>query len=302
MNPRYRRLLIPGLLVALVMVVLVSALVQKAQAKESDTRTVSVIDDERITEASGLAISRKHRDLVYVINDSGHAAVVYAVRLSTGNVVGATTLGGLRVSDTEALSISSGGTLWVADTGDNLRQRHDIALYAFDEPGPGNHEVRPSRFGIGFGQDGVAHDIEALMVDPRDGRIYLVTKGLLSGQILRLPKNLDPVWSNTAEVVSDAAPGMVTDATFTPSGRYALVRSYGGVRLFDTNSWKQVDSIDVPSQQQGESIAGEVGSFLIGTEGRPSPIIRVAMPDVVKPSELSAAALAAVVVLALRRP
>ncbi len=302
MNPRYRRLLIPGLLVALVVVAAVSALIQKASAESAGPGVVSVIDDSRITEASGLAISQKHPDLVYVVNDSGHAAVVYAVELSTGKVVGTTTLQGVNVSDTEALSMGPDGKLWVADTGDNLRRRDDAALYAFDEPGPGNHQVRPDRFGIGFGKDGVAHDIEALLIDPRDGRVYLMTKGLLSGEILRLPEHLDPVWSNTAEVVGDEAPGMVTDATFTRSGRYALVRTYGDVRLFSTTTWKQMGRIKVPSQQQGESIAAENGSFLIGTEGRPSPMIRVARPDVVTPSEMSAAVFGVAAMLAFRRP
>ena len=47
--------------------------------------------------------------------------------------------------DTEALALRD-GTLWVADTGDNIQQRTDAALYALDEPGPGRHTVVPRRY------------------------------------------------------------------------------------------------------------------------------------------------------------
>ena len=120
MTPRFRRLLIPGLLVALLVVVLVAAISGRADGAEPgqpvDSTVVSRIDDVRITESSGLAVSTKHEDLAYTINDSGSAATVFAIRVSTGDVVGTTTVRHPTFNwlDTEALALRD-GTLWVAD-------------------------------------------------------------------------------------------------------------------------------------------------------------------------------------------
>ncbi len=52
--------------------------------------------------------------------------------------------------------------------------------------------------------------------------------------------------------------------------------------MYDPKGWKQVEEIAVPEVEQGETIAMEPGgtSFLIGSEGENSPLIRVAYgPD-----------------------
>jgi len=273
MHPRYRRLLIPGLLVGLVVVVVIASLAQKADAAESTT--VSVIDDPRITEASGLAISLDHRDLVYVINDSGHAAEVFAVRLSTGEVVGTTSVAGATWQDAEALAIDADGTLWVADTGDNLRRRSGVALYALAEPGPGDHVVQARRFPVTFA-DG-AHDVEALLIDPTTATTYLVTKGLLRGQFFALPDELTESGPNVASVVGGNAPGMVTGGAFAHDGRRLFLRTYSSVHEYDPVDFTAIGLISAPRQEQGESLAVESGdaTLLLGTEGRPAPIIRL---------------------------
>src|SRR5688500_14173045 len=153
MTPRYPRLLIPGLLVALLVVVLVAAISERADGAEPgqpvDFTEVSQIGDDRITESRGLAVSSKHRDLAYTVNDSGSSATVLDIRVSTGDWDGTTTVRHPTYTwlDTEALALRD-GTLWVADTGDNFGQRTDAALYAIDEPGPGNHTVVPRRYAV----------------------------------------------------------------------------------------------------------------------------------------------------------
>ncbi|MET1134301.1 MAG: hypothetical protein ABWX60_12845, partial [Aeromicrobium sp.] len=124
MNPRRRRLLIPGLLVALIVVVLVASLVDRAEAATDEP--VAVLGDARITESSGLAVSSSHEGLAYTVNDSGNAAEVFAVDLATGDVVGVTTVRAT-FRDVEALALRD-GTLWIGDVGDNRAERDDLAL------------------------------------------------------------------------------------------------------------------------------------------------------------------------------
>lgn len=275
MNPRHRRLLIPGLLIALLVVVLVSSLARRADGAESGPDVVSRMSDPRITESSGLAVSVKHDDLAYTINDSGHDPIVFAVKISTGGVVGTTTITGNTPIDIEAIAIDGDGELWVADTGDNRERRTDVALYALPEPGPGDHAVAATRYPLTY-PAGPA-DVEALLINPRTGAKGLVTKGLFAGELLALPKKLTADQPNTAEATGHDMPAMVTDGVVSANGRFALLRTYTDVHLYDVKTWKSIRSHTTPSQPQAESIAFERSqrSYLIGTEGANSELIRI---------------------------
>lgn len=276
MNPRYRRLLIPGLLLALLVVVLVSSLVGRAEGATAEPVVVSHIDDPRIQEASGLAISPDHEDLAYTINDSNNSPTVYAVQISTGSVVGTTTVSGGTLLDTEAIGIDGDGVLWIADTGDNRERRTDAALYAIPEPGPGAHRTTARRYPITY-ENGPAN-VEALLIDPSTGAKSLVSKSLLgNGTVYALPRTLSDRSANRATVVNQEAPSLVTDGTTTADGRFALLRSYTAAYVVDIATWRSVSSEQLPSQPQGESIAIEQQgrSFLIGSEGERSALIRV---------------------------
>ncbi|MGH3474708.1 MAG: hypothetical protein ACRDOT_07340 [Aeromicrobium sp.] len=293
MTPRFRRLLIPGLLVALLVVVLVAAISGRADGAEPgqpvDSTVVSRIDDVRITESSGLAVSSEHQDLAYTINDSGSAALVFAIRISTGDVVGVTTVRDPNFNwlDTEALALRD-GTLWVADTGDNFRQRNDAALYALDEPGPGDHTVVPRRYAVTY-EDG-PQNVEAIAVPPKSGRILLMPKQSAGGLVHRLPASLRENGANVATPTSRATPGFTTDATYTADGRQVLVRNYAAAQVHDAETWDLVRTDVLPDQQLGETIALEDSerSYLIGSEGLNSTLLRIAFnPDAAKPSPTS---------------
>ncbi len=282
MNPRHRRLLIPGLLIALLLVVLMGSLVRQADGAEPGPEVVSRIGDSRITESSGLALSVKHDDLAYTINDSGNDPIVFAIKVSTGAVVGTTTITGSAPSDTEAIAIDSKGELWVADTGDNDAERSDIALYGMPEPGPGEHSVAATRYPLTY-PDGPA-DVETLLIDPRTDAKSLVTKGMLAGELLTLPPKLSSEQPNEAEATGRDMPGRVTDGAMSADGRYALLRTNNDVHLYDAKTWKGIRSDATPPLEQGESIAIERSqkSYLIGTEGEESPLIR--MPLTLEPA------------------
>ncbi len=279
MNPRYRRMLIPGLLVLLLVVVVVASLVQDAQASqgsEAPHEVVSTIADERITESSGLALSRRYPDLAYTVNDSAHEAQVFAVRVSTGEVVGVTTLRGDGLRDVEALALDDDGRLWVADTGDNRNARRDTALYVLDEPGRGDHDVTPTRYPLSYEED-ESPDVEAVVV--RDGTVLLVSKGLLQGDVYEVAvDDLDESGRVEASLVGEEAPLMVTDAALTPDGTHVLLRTYISVVVARAGdpALAPVVTIPVTGLQQGETIAVEESgrSFLVGSEGERQPLWR----------------------------
>jgi hypothetical protein len=277
MNPRFRRLLIPGLLVGLLVVVVVVSIARRADGATADATEVSRISDARITESSGLAVSRRHPDLAYTVNDSGHGPIVFAVRVSTGEVVGTTRAEGVTWRDTESMALGPDDTLWVGDTGDNLGVRRDVALYALPEPGPGDHVVRPKRYGYTLPTG--PQDVEGIAIQPRTGRVLLMGKGLTGGRVYRLPATLHEDRPNPATETEWTTPVLTTDSAYTPDGRYVLVRNYTITQVRDARTWEVVHTDELPEQLQGETIAPEPSgtSYLIGSEGTDSALLRVGL-------------------------
>ena len=287
MNPRHRRYLIPGLLVTLLVVAALVSLAREAEGAEGDGdaqgqgsttsfEEVSTVTDPRIAESSGLAVSAQHDDLAYTINDSGNDDVVYAFRISTGEVVGATRVTGTSWRDTEALALVD-GTLWVADVGDNQGVRDDLALYAVEEPGPGDGTAGSTRYPVAY-PDG-ARDAESLAPHP-DGGFVLVSKEIPSGELFRLGPDLTTDATNVAEPMGVDTLLLATDAATSPDGRFLVVRNYIGSVVL-TLDGEVVRDQPLPEQPQGETLAFEPDgtSFLVGTEGSPWALHRVAFPE-----------------------
>jgi hypothetical protein len=274
MNPRHRRLLIPGLLLALLVIVVISSVADRSDAAAAGPEVVSTLSDGRINESSGLVVSPDDPDRAYTINDSGGASVVYAISVSTGKTLGTATVDASFV-DTEALSIDSDGTLWVADTGDNRGVRTDAALYSLPEIGDGTTTVSAKRFPIAY--PGGPLDVEALAVDPVSGKKFLISKGLFGGTAFVLPDRLVEDRANQAKALPGQIPGVVTDAAFTPDGRFVVARDYSEAYVLDPRTWSIVSSMDLPPSRQGETLAMEPGgrSFLVGSEGTASRLVRV---------------------------
>jgi len=266
----------PRTLQSLPLALTLVALCVPAAAVAADSEKVSEMSDPRIEESSGLVISPKHEDLAYTIND-GDDPIVYAIEISTGNVVGTTRVGGGEFDDTESIAIDGNGKMWLADLGDNDRERDDAALYRFPEPGPGRHSVTANRYPVSF--EGGPADIETFLVHPRTGEKFLATRDEEApGKLYSLPKKLTRNGDNRATDLHKSTPVDTSDGTFTPSGSQALIRTGFAVHVFDPETWSEVEELSVPEVENGESIAMEPGggSFIIGSEGDNSPLIRVA--------------------------
>ncbi|CAN5852697.1 hypothetical protein BH20ACT6_BH20ACT6_15140 [soil metagenome] len=251
-----------------------------AQAWGQEGRSDVTINDPRITESSALSVSPADSGLLYTVNDSGHDPIVFVVERASGKVVGTTLLEGLdpEVVDPEAMAVQ-GDTLWVGDTGDNGNRRDDVALYALPVPGRGNHTVRPDAYPLRY-PDGNP-DVEALLMAPDGGGGWLVTKEVLGGEVLALPADMQagqPVEPEPVPGVS--VPGLVTDATMLPDGKGAVVRLYGKALVYRLPDWSKVATVDLPSQQQGESITvlPDGTTLLAGSEGSPALIDAVDLP------------------------
>ncbi|GAB1820940.1 hypothetical protein [Herbidospora sp. RD11066] len=243
--------------------------------------------DARITESSGLAVSPTHPGIIYTHNDSAAAPVFYAVDSSTGRTKAAYTIRNAEARDWEGMAAyrdrSGRGVLFFGDIGDNLDGAwQDISVYKVTEPNRlrgGAIDAVRYRFRYADG----ARNAEGLMVDPRTGRLYIVTKEF-DGLIYAAPKQLRTDRVNVLKRVG-SAPTMATDAAFAPDGSSFVVRTYFSATLYRKID-DEISGVGMPMLRQSESItySADGKSLLTGSEGEHSPVVRVPLPESAKPS------------------
>ncbi len=159
------------------------------------TPSATIADTEAI-ELSGLGTSRALAGTVWTHNDSGDTARLFAIG-TDGATRGVLSISGATATDWEDMAIGpcgSGWCLYAADIGDNDLVRPRVRVYEIDEPAQisGAQTANARTFDVAY-PDG-AHNSEALIVDPRDGEAYIITKQTPPGpaspsKVFRMPKS-----------------------------------------------------------------------------------------------------------------
>lgn len=256
--------------------------------------------DERIAESSGIAPSLRHEGVWWTHNDSGDfLPEVFAVN-EEGETLATITLN-VELRDWEAISLAQGPggepEVFVGDIGDNFAGGWtEVRVYHFVEPEVlTDVTLDPSVLTFTY-EDG-GRDAEGMMIDPRDGRLYVVSKEFAGG-VYAAPENLDPEGGNVLSRI-DSAPLFATDAAFSPDGTRYAIRTYWGVTIYDSSDGvpgSSLGSFDLPEMEQGESVAftPDGTALMAGTEGMNSPVWRVPLegrklPEMVAVEEEAAA-------------
>lgn len=197
------------------------------------------IEDPDLAEVSGIAPSATRAGVLWMHTDSGGPPRLYAV--DTGGAVRGSVRLPVENVDFEDLAAAdcpdgSGPCLWLADTGDNRRERGSVWVYAIPEPVVIGVDVAALwRFGVTY--PGGPVDVEALAVAPDGQAFWLFEK--LDGPVARVFASPGPlVDGSTVEVVEVAqldAPGIniangrsITGADLHPTGERLLIRVYTG--------------------------------------------------------------------------
>ena len=242
---------------------------------------------DQVTEASGIAVSSTYPDTIWMHNDSGGGAVVYATTFAGAD------MGTFEIDapafDWEDMAIGPGPSpetdyLYLGDIGDNLHFRDAITVYRIVEPTPdpaGGEATNVARFDLAYPDPG--YDSESLLVDPVTGDLLVVTKPTSgeSALIFRAPAGELREGSTTSLVLVGSFPVdrgvFVTAADINGSGSVIVFRGYNEVWL-----WERLDldftetfapePCRTPStaEVQGEAIAfGPDGySYFTISEGR----------------------------------
>jgi hypothetical protein len=264
-----------------------------------------VFTDPELDEVSGLAASHAHPGLYWAHNDGGHGPILIAIRSDGSRVASIRAEGVTNVDweDIDSFDLDGKHYLMVADTGDNGGIRKTLALHVFEEPARlrDGDSVRPA-WTINFRWPDGARDCEATAVDAVNGEILLISKKRVPPDMLRLPLRPGPELQ-TAQLLT-TLPGIgqpsedqlrknpvygryrsqITGADLSPNGRVLAVLNYHSVYTYvraPGQDWVQAmktapGELDYPWLPQAEGIAFSLDgrSLLIGSEQRPSPLLR----------------------------
>ncbi|GAA1897142.1 hypothetical protein GCM10009716_04030 [Streptomyces sodiiphilus] len=246
------------------------------------------IEDERITESSGLQASERHPGVYWTHNDSGYAPRVYAVDSATGQTVATVTLEGVEGRDLESIHLGPDGDLYVGDIGDNFDGAWPhVWIYRFPEPERlADVALTPVVYTVRY-EDG-PRDAEALMVHPGTGRVYIASKkGDATGALYAGPEQLTAEGVNVFRRVADTEL-QVTGGAFSPDGTRLVLRGYFAAEMY---RWdpdgppEEIGTVTVPLQRQGESVTftRDGRTLMFGSEGLRSQVRPVALDDELLP-------------------
>ncbi len=217
------------------------------------------LSSTEIDEASGIAHSRRSSDMLWTHNDSGNQPVLYAIG-TDGRLRGKVRIKGVKNVDWEdiaAFSLDGQSWLLIADVGDNGGRRRDCVLHVIAEPDiasltPEREQVVEVAWSIPIKYPDQPHDCEAVAVDVRERRVYLLGKRSHPSPLWALP--LLPDYSGQPVLAQEVAQvdgipqptseqrafpfstgrwrGQPTSMDISADGLYAAVLSYGDVMVF----------------------------------------------------------------------
>ena len=264
---------------------------------------IGSIKSPDITESSGLAASRCQTGVLWTHNDSGDDAFIYAINLK-GDSLGTWKIPNAQNIDWEDIAAykDKGGQcfIYIGEIGDNKAKRDEHAVYRVAEPTVSPVTASSNRQApltaknaaiIRFSYPERNSDAETLMVNPKNGDIYVVTKRVSGpASVFRLKPEFDRGETAKAEKVAElsvpAIPnGFLTGGDISPDGRHMIICDYTQAYEYTLPKgadfdevWKQIpETVDRGQLKQGEAVCYNVdGTAIFATsEGKNSPLIEV---------------------------
>ncbi len=286
-----------------------------APAPRFPVRQTGLIAAAELIETSGMACARHEADLIWMVNDGGHAPVLFAVR-SDGHDLGRVTVRGARNEDWEDLA----GFEWegqafilVADVGDNKAVRDAVHIYVVAEPtrrpGGGFPAQVDIAWQLAFRYEDGPRDCESVGVDTQRGTILLITKRSTPPQVYSLP--LRPAAGVRATAlrvgtVPRIPPPTAHDLAANPrfgalqsqptaldirsDNRLAMILTYKDAYLFarkTEETWAMALAhkpltVPLPEMRQKESacLTPDGRRLYVSSERRPTPLLAVTLEHI----------------------
>lgn len=279
-----------------------------AQQETDILEKLCVVQDEQISENSGIVLSELNEDTIWTHNDSGHAPKLFLISQTSGKTLATVQLAESKNIDWEDISrfqAADKNYIVVADVGDNLKRRETYQLLSFREPelseldhdSPTVADFQIDNWTkIQFKYEDGSHNCEAVSVDFANRQVILLEKVYVEHRnvpgvyILDLPKTLgDEIL--TARRVAEVPMKNITAMGLSPDGKRIISRTYLQGFLFEreeSQTWEQAfqdnapQTLALPIQRQGEGVcfSADGRSILCSSEFTKSPIWKVQLEDI----------------------
>lgn len=233
----------------------------------SSPKAVGKLSNKEIDEASGIAFSRTHEDIIYTHNDSGGKPYIYMID-TYGGEKGKIILEGVKNRDWEDIAVGPGPNpnlhyIYVGDIGDNRGVYPEIFIHRLAEPKPFTSELRikPKTLKLTY-PDG-PKDAETLMVDPVSKDIFILSKRDSANILYRVPTTAFEKDEYVLEKVMELPFTMSVAGDISFDGTQILIKNYLTVFFWERKAGESIpealsrDPLILPykPEPQGEAIA-----------------------------------------------
>ena len=202
---------------------------------EPEREELGMVENNAISEASGIAASAKNSSLIWVHNDGGNPPDIFAMD-SEGGHVATFRLDGVRNRDWEDMGLGPGPAegqsyLYIGDIGDNNGVYEQIYVHRIPEPSVHAGDAPYQRTITDFETitlqypDG-PRDSETLMVDPRTKDLIIISKreNNVGIYIAEYPQSVEE--TVTLDKVGTLKLSSITAGDISPSGSGILLKDY----------------------------------------------------------------------------
>lgn len=248
-----------------------------------------------LDELSGLVVSRTYPDIIWAHNDSGDEANVFALSISTGELVSIVRLLDVHAYDWEDIAMGpceEGWCLYVGDIGDNLARRKNIQIHRLPEPDPYagiwqrvEVETMTATYSTG------PIDAESLFVVEDD--VYILSKGNGVSNLYGAPFEAreDAVFPRRAIIeweqrIARGGAFMATGADYATNPPRLIVRGYFAMLEFVGEEGEDIETLlqrrarRVPEggDLQGEAVGYGPNGYYHAGERNNAPLWHVGCP------------------------
>ena len=276
-----------------------------SQTLSTAVTSTGSITDRNLGEVSGLAVSRTNKNILWVLNDSGNSASVYALN-PEGKLIGTINIQGVANNDWEDIAsfeYEEKSYILIADVGDNYAKRSKCFLHFIEEPdiekisGTSSLSVKPS-WSITYTYEDGPRDCESVAVDTVNQKIILLSKRDVPPVLYELPlakgKNavakklseIKPLPQRTQDIMDPfQAVNQPTAMDISADGSSAVVLTYGSAFYYEkkpSQEWSDVfigspKEIIVPLMRQAESICfgKDASGIFVTSEQLPAPLYKI---------------------------
>lgn len=264
---------------------------------------MGIVAYDKIDEASGIASSKINPDIIWVHNDSGDLARLYAIGLD-GSYLGTLKLPGIIARDWEDMTLGPGPEdnfdyIYIGDIGDNFLMKNKKKILRFKEPNlnldslsiPFDIKIK-NIDKITFTYPNYKSDSEAMMIDPLTKDIYIITKRESSPYIYSLPYPQSVSSTINANYIGNITlspekpytmSDMIVSSDISRDGRMILIKTYYQIFLINRDLKLDFSSILEEKQirleyivePQGEAICwdwAQSGYFTISEQHGKTPV------------------------------